>query len=164
VLPPHSWPTPPTPQAQAGTPRQNQAAPTGMGGGCQAGGHQGQGGDTRHPHIKALMDLYLAVNTVGLNITRLLDAANKRYQDLPNLPNYTNPQGHTSICWSCVLGCCKYGRAYIFCHGHVKQDKITDTFADAVCDVIGKGVGQLTNNRGANAPQPLPNKKPKVAP
>jgi hypothetical protein len=45
VPPPHSWPTPPTPQAQARTPCQNQAAPTGMGGGRQAGGRQGQGGD-----------------------------------------------------------------------------------------------------------------------
>ncbi len=38
-----------------------------------------------------------------------------------------------------------------------------DTFADMVCDVIGKGVVQLMNNGGGNAPQPPPNKKQKVA-
>jgi hypothetical protein len=76
-LPPALWPTPPTPQAQAGTPRQNQAAPATMGGGRQGGGHQGQRGDNRHPRIKALMDPYLANNTGWLNITCLLDGANK---------------------------------------------------------------------------------------
>jgi hypothetical protein len=48
-----------------------------MGGGRQGGGRQGQGGDNRHPRIKALMDPYLANNTRWLNITCLLDAANK---------------------------------------------------------------------------------------
>jgi hypothetical protein len=135
-----------------------------MGGGRQGGGCQGQGGDNRHPHIKALMDPFLANNTGGrLNITCLLDAANKQYEDLPKLPNYTNPQGPSSTCWNWVLGRWGYGRACIFCCGHVKQENMSDMFADAVCDVIGKGVVQLMNNGGGNTPQPPPNKKQKVA-
>jgi hypothetical protein len=63
VPPPLTWPTPQTPQAQGGTPRQNQAAQSVTGGGRQGSGCQGQGGDNRHPIIKALMDPYQAVNT-----------------------------------------------------------------------------------------------------
>ncbi len=40
---------------------------------------------------------------------------------------------------------------------------MSDTFADAVCDTIGKRVVQLMNNGGGNAPQPPPNKKQKAA-
>ncbi len=159
---PLTWLTPQTLQVHAGTPRQNQAAQAVTGGGQQGSGHQGQRGDNGHPRIKALMDLYLAVNTGQLNITRLLNAVNKRYEDLPTLPNYTNLQRHSSICWNWVLGCCGYGRACIFQCGQVKQDDILDTFVDAVYDVIGKGVVQLINNGGGNVPQPPPNKKPKL--
>ncbi len=108
------------------------------------------------------MDPYLANNTGRLNITRLLDAANKRCKDLTKLPNYMNPQGCSSICWNWVLRHCEYGRACIFHCGHVKQEDMLDMFADVVCDVIGKGVVQLMNNGGGNAPQPPPNKKQKV--
>jgi hypothetical protein len=51
----------------------------------------------------------------------------------------------------------------MFRRGHMKWEDMSDTLADAVCDVIGKGVVQLINNGGGNAPQPLPNKKQKVA-
>jgi hypothetical protein len=134
-----------------------------MGGGRQGGGCQGQGGDNRHPCIKALMDPYLANNTGWLNITHLLDAANKQYEDLPKLPNYTNPQGYSSICWNWVLGHCGCERACIFHCGQVKREDMSDMFADMVCDVIGKGVVQLMNDGGGNVPQPPPNKKQKVA-
>ncbi len=133
-----------------------------MGGGQQGIERQGQGGDNRHPRIKALMYPYLAVTTGRLNITCILDVANKRYKDLLTLPNYTNLQGRSSICWNWVLGRCGYGRACIFRRGHVKRYDISETFADAVCDVISKGVVQLMNNGGGNAPQPPPHKKPKL--
>jgi hypothetical protein len=107
------------------------------------------------------MDRYLAVNTGRLNITRLLDVAKKHYKDLPTLPNYANLQGCSSICWNWVLGCCRYVRACIFQHGHVKGDNFLDTFADTLC-VNSKGVVQLMNNGGGNVPQPPPNKKPKL--
>ncbi len=109
------------------------------------------------------MELYLPINTGRLNITHLLNPANKCYEDLPTLPNYTNSQWRSSICWNWVLGHCGYGRACIFRCENVKREDITEMFANVVCDVIGKGVVQLMNNGGAKAPQPPPNKKPKVA-
>jgi hypothetical protein len=68
VPPPLTWPTPQTPHSQAGTPRQNQAVQAVTGGGQQGSGRQGQGGDNRHPRIKALMDPYLAINRCGASL------------------------------------------------------------------------------------------------
>ncbi len=161
VSPPASWPIP-APQVQAGSPRQGQAKAGNAGRGKQTGGQQQQGGDSRHPCIKALMDPYLAVNSGQLNITHLFDVASKLFEDLQTLLNYTNLQGWSSICCNWILGRCGYGRACMFWHGHVKHEDVTDAFADSVCDVIGKSVVHLMNNGGTNAPPPPDAKKQKV--
>ncbi len=98
VHPPASWTLAATPvQAGARQSLSNAANPS-------SGKQQNQGGDRRHPCIKALMDPYLAVNTDRINMTWLLEAAIKRYEDLPTLPNYTNLQVRSSICSNWVLG------------------------------------------------------------
>ncbi len=157
VPPPASWTLPATPvQAGAWQSPSNAANPSG-------GKQQNQGGDSHHPCIKALMDPYLSINTGRLNMTQLLEAANKRYEDLPILPNYTHPQGRSSICWNWVLGRCNYGQGCVFQCGQDKCEDVMDMFADTVCYVLGKGVLHLIYNSSTNAPPPRAVNKQKVA-
>ncbi len=50
----------------------------------------------------------------------------------------------------------------MFWCSHIKHEDITDAFADAVCDVIGKGVIHLMKNGSINTPLPPAAKKQKV--
>ncbi len=69
------------------------------------------------------------------------------------------PQGWSTICWNSVLGQCTFGWNCIFHHGHVKPDKISQKFADGVCNVIAKGVLHLWKNNGGTSPLPAKNRK-----
>jgi hypothetical protein len=50
----------------------------------------------------------------------------------------------------------------MFQHNHVNQDKVMDEFADAVCDILGKGVLHRMSNGSTNAPPPPAAKKQKI--
>jgi hypothetical protein len=128
VPPPTGW-TPPT---------QNQ----------QQQGRRGQGNTARgappedfwHPKIKNLMDTYLARYNNHISLSEILNAAGKTMKDLPTLPNYCTPTGTSYLCWNSVLGRCFRGKRCKYNRGHVRKGDVTDTFADGVSDVLGKGV------------------------
>jgi hypothetical protein len=149
IPPPALWPA--QPSASRGL-----LAPTG----CQTSRQQqSQSVDKHHPQIESLMDPYLAVHNNGVNINRILAAANTRYEDLPTIPKYMTPQGRSTICWNSVLGQCTFGRNCNFHRGHVKSDEISQEFVDGVGNVIAKGVLHICKNNGGTAPLLAENKK-----
>jgi hypothetical protein len=44
----------------------------------------------------------------------------------------------------------------MFWHGHVKKEEMMNAFADAVCDMLGKGIGHLLTNHGNPQATPPP--------
>jgi hypothetical protein len=120
---------------------------------------QGRSGqeDIRHPKIKQLMDPYLKRYNNYVNVANILTASGKRMTDLPTLPKYCHPTGQSFLCWNSVLGRCFRGPRCRFARGHVKKGESTDSFADGVTDVIGKGVLYYTNlpvgEGGGGSPQ-----------
>ncbi len=66
---------------------------------------------------------------------------NVSINDLPRLPKYQESSRWLTICWTNVLRGCTYKDCPFKPQGgHVARDDITDGFADAVCDKLGKGV------------------------
>jgi hypothetical protein len=90
------------------------------------------------------MDPYLAKYNNYINLSEILTASNKRITDMPTLPNYTTPTGSSCICWNTVLGRCFKGRQCRYSKGHVRKADMTDEFAEAVAECIGKGVLHYT--------------------
>jgi hypothetical protein len=136
IPPPAGWP--PAPQKQQGLPGSPNKAPP---------------EDIHHPKIKTLMDPYLARYNNYINLLAILTAANKRVTDLPSLPNYCIPTGASFICWNTVLGRCFREKRCKYYKGHVQKNDLTDEFADAVNDCIGKGVLYYTEvPQGAGSP------------
>jgi len=109
--------------------------------------------DIRHPKIKALMDPYLAKYNNYINLSDILTASGKRITDLPGLEGYTNPSGSSCICWNTVLGKCFKGKRCRYYKGHVRKADITDGFAEAVTDCIGKGVVYYTDLPKGGSPE-----------
>lgn len=158
---PKQWTTQITPeppaaarQSQRPTPAQvpNVPPPAGWGPSPQRqqGGQQGSPRrpppeDIRHPKIKALMDPYLLKYNNYINLGEILSASNKRISDLPGIQGYTTPTGSSCICWNSVLGRCFRGRRCRYSKGHVQKGDMTEKFADAVTDCIGKGVLYYTD-------------------
>jgi hypothetical protein len=104
-----------------------------------------------------MMDPYLKRYNNYVNVANILTASGKRMTDLPTLPKYCHPTGQSFLCWNSVLGRCFRGPRCRFARGHVKKGESTDSFADGVTDVIGKGVLYYTNlpvgEGGGGSPQ-----------
>ncbi len=83
--------------------------------------------------------------------------------DMPGLQKYQDSTGRSTICWNNVLKGCGWTECPLKrVGGHVPWEEITDGFADAVCDKLGKGVMYLMNNHQSHYKGPSP-KKPKTA-
>ena len=126
-------PTVPPPAGWGASPQRQQ-------GGQQGSPRKAPPEDIRHQKIKAMMDPYLAKYNNYINISEILTASNKRFSDLPTLPNYTTPTGSSGICWNTILGRCFKGKRCRYNRGHVRKADVTDEFAEAVTECIGKGV------------------------
>jgi hypothetical protein len=99
------------------------------------------------------MDPYLAKYNNYINLSDVLTAADKRITDMPGLKGYTNPSGSSCICWNTVLGQCFKGKRCRYYKGHVRKADITDEFAEAVTDCIGKGVVYYTDLPKGGSPE-----------
>jgi hypothetical protein len=74
-------------------------------------------------------------------IRDVLRGGNVLINDLPRLPKYQDSSRWSTICWTNVLRGCTYKDCPFKPQGgHVARNDITDGFADAVCDKLGKGV------------------------
>jgi hypothetical protein len=119
--------------------------------------------EARHPKIKALMDPLLAKDFCIL-VKTLCQACNTPMYKLPGLPKYRDSTGQSTICWNNLLKGCGWSECPLKCiGGHVPHEDITNSFADAVCDKLGKGVTYLINNH-RTLYKPPPAKKTKTAP
>jgi hypothetical protein len=86
------------------------------------------------------MDPYLAKYNNYIDLLAILTASGKTMRNMPTLPKYRTPTGTAYICWNSVLGRCFRGRRCKFIKGHVGKGEVTNEFAEAVADCIGKGV------------------------
>ncbi len=99
------------------------------------------------------MDPYLARYNNYINLSAILTTVNRRITNLPSLPNYCTPTGASFICWNTVLGWCFRGKRCKYYKDHVQKNDLTDEFADAMNDCIGKGVLYYTEAlQGAGSP------------
>ncbi len=99
---------------------------------------------------------YIAARGARVQLTEILDAANKRITDLPTLPEYME-NGRPFICWAHMLVRCGFLNC-AFRKGHVPRANITEQFADKVVATLTPGVQKCARPR--EQPEP-PGKCPK---
>ena len=121
--------------------------------GTKQGGAQGKSDgtwdDKCHPKIAAMMADYIAQWGTRVQLTKILDAANKCITDLPTIPDYVH-NGRPFVCWAFVLGRCTF-RNCAFRRGHVTKDKIPDSFADDAVAMLTPGV-EFCSRTGEGSP------------
>jgi hypothetical protein len=119
-------------------------------------------GDARHPKIKALIDPLLAKDN-QVAVKAICQANGVPIYDLPVLQKYQDNTGCSTICWNNAFKGCGWTKCPLQkIGGHVPREEITDGFADAVCDKLGKGVIYLMNNHQSPYKAPQQPKKPKT--
>jgi hypothetical protein len=117
--------------------------------------------NARHPKIKALIIPLLAKDN-RIPVKAIYQASKVQLYDMPDLQKYCNSTGLSTICWNNVLKGCGWTKCPLRkVGGHVPREEITDGFADAICDKLGKGVLYLMTNHQSQYKGPSP-KKPKT--
>ena len=114
--------------------------------------------DARHPKIKALLDPLLAKDN-RISVKTICQASGVQIYDMPGLQKYRDTSGRSTICWNNVLKGCSWTECPLKrIGGHVPREEITDGFADAICDKLGKGVTYLMHNHRCQYDGPSPKK------
>ncbi len=94
--------------------------------------------DKCHPKIVAMMADYVLARGLRVQLTEILDAANKRITNLPTIPEYA-ANGRPFVCWAHMLGRCSFPNC-AFRKGHIPRDNIPDAFVDEVVAMLTPGV------------------------
>ena len=106
------------------------------------------------------MSTYLKRTSGRVHLDKILQAAGKKQADLPTLPQYIHLNGCPYLCWSSVLGQCKFHDCrFLQQEGHPLAKDIIDDFADKVVDTLNKGVISLCGIAPAGGSPP---KKQKI--
>jgi hypothetical protein len=114
--------------------------------------------DARHPKIKVLIHPLLAKDN-QISVKAICQACGIPIYNLPGLAKYCNSTGHSTICWNNILKGCSWSKCPIKrIGGHVPHKELTDDFAKAVCDKLGKGVTYLIHNHWSPYESPQPKK------
>ncbi len=117
------------------------------GGQLQPGGHmatcnQHMGWDDQpHSNIKDMMHNYMVRTNGRAHLAEILDAAGKRQNNLPMLPNkYVHPSGCPFLCWLSILGKCTLSDCH-YCKegGHPLPGDIMDEFANQLLTPLTRG-------------------------
>jgi hypothetical protein len=67
-----------------------------------------------------MMAEYVAARGMRIQLTEILNAANKRIADLPTIPDYV-VNGRPTMCWAYILGRCTFCNC-AFKRGHIPKD------------------------------------------
>ncbi len=79
--------------------------------------------------------------------------------NLPGLAKYRHSTSRSTICWNNVLKGCGWSECPLKrVGGHVPHEELTDGFAKAVCNKLGKGVTYLIHNHQSPYELPQPKK------
>ena len=95
-----------------------------------------------------MMADYVARKGTSVQLTEILDAANKRITDLPTIPEFIQ-NGRPLVCWSYVLGRCTFHNFSFLC-GHVPKENIPDAFVDKVINMLTLGVTHCIRGEGGS--------------
>ncbi len=109
-----------------------------------AAGNRGLTTDTQK--IVAMMADYIVTRGLRVQLTEILDAANKRITDLPTILEYVE-NGRPVVCWAHILGKCSFQNC-AFRKGHVLRENIPEKFADKVVAMLTPGVTTLLTPEG----------------
>ncbi len=172
----HRPPLLPTGMANHNTEHPREHRGVGRGGGGGGGNNQGQQKDDKHnkrgpggggrcrewvdqchPKIVGMMAEYVAARGMRIQLTVILDAANKCITDLPTIPDYI-VNGCLTVCWVYTLGRCTFHNC-AFKQGHIPWDKIPNKFAEEVAAMLAPGVAQVIQCEVGS-----PGKRPKIEP
>jgi hypothetical protein len=88
---------------------------------------------------------YVATRGLRVQLTEILDTANKQITDLPTIPEYVE-NGRPVVCWAHVLGKCSFQNC-TFCKGYVPRENIPEKFADKVVAMLMPGVQHCSRPR-----------------
>ncbi len=109
-----------------------------------------------------MMAEYVAAKGLRIQLTEILDAANKRITDLPTIPAYV-ANGRPFVCWAHILGRCIFLNCQ-FKNGHVPRSAIPDSFADEVVVMLTPGVRQCVDAGKNLGGSPKNGRRPKGRP
>ncbi len=114
--------------------------------------------DARHPKIKALIDPLLPKDN-QISVKAICWACGVPMYNLQGLAKYRDSTGRSTICWNNVLKGYSWSKCPLkHIGGHVPREELTDGFAEAVCDKLGKGVTYLIHNHQSPYELPQPKK------
>jgi hypothetical protein len=102
--------------------------------------------DVRHPKIKALINPLLTKDN-QISVKAICRACGIPMYDLPGLAKYCDSTGRSTICWNNILKGCGWSKCPLKrISSHVLYKELTDGFAKAVCNKLGKRVTYLIHN------------------
>ena len=78
---------------------------------------------------------------------KILNAAGKRFEDLPTLPGMVDAAGKNTSCYNFLCGNCPMTKGCAFIH--VEKNNINDQWATNFCQVIQPGVDYVVRNEEA---------------
>lgn len=93
--------------------------------------------------IRTLMEKYLD-KFGGVMMKKVLEAANKTYEDLPTLPKYMK-DGKSDLCYNYILGKCT-GKFCRHPDGHAPKSDLTPEFVTALCQLVEPGIKWVMAN------------------
>ena len=114
-----------------------------------------------HPLILQCMAPCHQVFKGKINLGNILTGANIEMKDLPTLEGLTDSNGRSTFFLHFCLSICSYAKKgkCKFIRGHMEKDKIMQTFASKLCQVIAPGVQHMLTHGSTG--KGLPQKKQK---
>ena len=110
--------------------------------------------EDRNPIIVGMMAEYISKFGDRIYVSKILDYANKRTEDLPLIPGREQ-----RVCWQHALGRCPFGKRCKYKWAHsLKPADMPDAWAQQVCQLIKPGVDYYVANTD---PQHQANKRVK---
>jgi hypothetical protein len=92
-----------------------------------------------HPVLRQHLEDYHRRFKGSMMFSKILQASNVKWDELPTLPDFVNEKGRNMICFSHVCGRCTF-RPCRLRKGHVPADKISNEWAEALWKKIEAGV------------------------
>jgi hypothetical protein len=92
---------------------------------------------------------------------KILQAANIKWEELPQLPGYIDDKGRNMLCFSHICGRCTF-RPCRLRKGHVPPEKIPNDWAESLWKQIEPGVRYMLRSGGPTAEGSSPSKKQRM--
>jgi hypothetical protein len=114
-----------------------------------------------HPLLRQRLEDYHRVFKGNMMFSKILQAANVKWEELPTLPGFIDEKGRNMICFSHVCGRCTFCPCRLR-KGHVSADKISIEWAEALWKKIEAGVRYNLQASAPSSDSGSPSKKQRM--